>query len=245
MLNESWAKPSEESVILNNTAHVWLFSLIPGPERLDQLKAFLSADEINRANRFKFDKHRRRFIAAHGLLKLILAKYLGKNPADIYFITSDHGKPYIEGNPVYFNLSHSNNLGLAAICGQFEIGVDIEYIRPEYSGLKIARRFFSEAEINELLALPEHQQTAGFFNCWSRKEAYIKARGKGLAIPLSQFDVNLTPGKPARLLATRDNSRAIERWKLHDLFPHSDYAAAVAVHPQIRHILCWNADKLF
>lgn len=245
MLNESWANPSDRSFILKDNAHVWLFSLTPGPEKLNRLGKFLSQDETERANRFKFGKHRRRFIAAHGLLKQILAKYLGENPADIYFLKNEHGKPYIEGNPVYFNLSHSNNLGLAAFCGQFGIGVDIEYIRPEYSGLKIARRFFSEAEINELIALPEHQQTAGFFNCWSRKEAYIKARGKGLAIPLSQFDVNLTPGKPAQLLETRDDPRAIDHWKLLALFPHPDYAAAVAVHPKIRHILFWNADKLF
>ena len=244
MKNNYWAAPTEASFKPGNLTHVWLFSLNATPEQLQKLRRFLNRDDIERAERFKFDIHRNRFIAAHGKLNFILGKYLKQVPNEIRFFKNEYGKPFIIDNPLYFNLSHSGELGLVAICKKFEIGIDIEYIRPDFAELKIAKRFFSEQEVNELLSLPADRQKQGFFNCWSRKEAYIKGQGKGLSIPLHRFDVRLSPGKPARLLATRDDPQAVNRWRLVALDAHTEYAAAILVPVEASELKLWHGDRL-
>ena len=244
MDTKNWAVPAKEAFYLDKTTHVWLFSLTASSKELNLLKRFLNEEDIKRAERFKFDRHRNGFIAAHGKMNFILAKYLHRKPDDIKYIQNEYGKPFIKGNPLYFNLSHSQELGLLAVNGLFEVGVDIEYIRPDFAELKIAKRFFSEHEVNELLLLPAGQRKQGFFNCWSRKEAYIKGQGKGLSIPLHRFDVRLSPGRPARLLATRDDPQAVHRWRLIALDTHPEYAAAVLVPAESSQIKLWRGDEL-
>ncbi len=239
-----WAVPAEESFYLNDSTHVWLFSLKIAPDELKNLERHLNQEDMDRANRFKFAIHRHKFIAAHGKLNFILGNYLKQQPSRIRFIKNEYGKPFVRDNPLFFNLSHSGELGILAVSKRFEVGVDIEYIRPEFAELKIAKRFFSENEVNELMALPAEQQKPGFFNCWSRKEAYIKGQGKGLSIPLHLFDVSLAPDKPARLLDARDDPSALKRWRLIDLEAHPEYAAALLVHRRTDKIKLWNGDKL-
>jgi len=239
-----WAAPTELAFKADETTHVWLYSLTASPKDLYLFKQFLTVEDTKRADRFKFAKHRNSFIVAHGKQSFILAKYINQQPQEIQFIQNKYGKPFISNNPLFFNLSHSGNFGLLAINKEFEVGVDIEYIRPDFADLKIARRFFSDNEVKELLSLPPKQRKQGFFNCWSRKEAYIKGQGKGLSIPLHQFDVSLTPHKPVHLLATRDEPEAVKRWKLIALDTHPGYAAAVLVNRQSAVIRLWNGDKL-
>ncbi|HTS12529.1 MAG TPA: 4'-phosphopantetheinyl transferase superfamily protein [Candidatus Limnocylindrales bacterium] len=125
-------------------------------------------------------------------------------------------------HPLCFNLSHSHGLALVAICREREVGVDVELIRPEFGGEEIARRYFSQREVDELKRLPPELQAEGFFLCWTRKEAYIKAKGDGLHIPLDSFDVSLTPGLPPLL-----NSADGFRWSLRSLAPGAGYVGAV------------------
>jgi 4'-phosphopantetheinyl transferase len=205
----------------------------------------LSADERERAARFCFDKHRRRFTAGRGILRTLLGRYLERNPRELTFEYSDHGKPFLAGTPVpelRFNLSHSHEVALFAFTSGRDVGVDVEQIRPDRSTREIAERFFSPREARALFALPPEQQTAGFFRCWTRKEAYIKAKGKGMSIPLDSFAVSLSPDEPAQLLWVKDNPAEPRRWTLTTLSPDPTFAACLAADNQPTQFQHWSWD---
>jgi 4'-phosphopantetheinyl transferase len=187
--------------------------------RLDALYAFLSAEERARAARFHFDKHRHEFIAARGMLREILGEYLKVDPKSVYFSYNSYGKPAVDG--VYFNLSHSGGLALYAVSRTRELGVDVERIDPVFAFEQIPEQFFSRVEVDALRALPESLQLQAFFNCWTRKEAYVKARGLGLSLELHSFDVSLAPGDPAVFL------RGAGDWSVEALTPAPGYVAAI------------------
>jgi 4'-phosphopantetheinyl transferase len=224
--------------------HVWRIPLNPLAPLLARLESWLSDDERERANRFRFDNHREKFIAAHGCLRDILARYLSMTPEALHFKTNSYGKPSlideINGGQLSFNLTHSHELGLVAISSRRAIGVDIEYIRSELADEQIARRFFSNREADALLSSPLELRKEAFFACWTRKEAFIKAIGEGLSMPLDQFDVSLLPGEPAELLETRPDPAQALQWKLYALQPGSGYAAALAVEGRPVQIQCWQ-----
>jgi len=155
---------------------------------------------------------------------------------ELAFDLNEFGKPELAGSEIMFNLSHSHGLALFAVTRGRAIGIDIERIREEMTIGKIARRFFSPAEASALSALPAHQQAEAFFNCWTRKEAWIKARGQGLSIALNSFEVSLAPGEPARLRATRPDPEEASRWSLVALACEPGYAAALAVAGEIGNV---------
>lgn len=231
----AWPFGSEGSYnIAENEVHVWQASLEAPSQEQERLYRFLDPDEQSRADRFRFPKDQRHFTIARGVLRLLLGRYLEKDPEELDFAYNRYGKPTLrqELNPaqLQFNLSHSGERVLYAFALRRELGIDIEWINRHIGEMdQIARRFFSPHENRALFALPEEQRQTGFFNCWTRKEAYIKARGKGLHLPLDEFDVTLTPGEPARLLATRDDPSHASRWVMQTLTPGQDYAAALAV----------------
>jgi len=224
--------------------HVWRLLLEQPSSRFDELRRILDQEEQGRVDRFRFDIHRQRYIAAHAGLRLILSRYLKIQPQAIQFQFTQYGKPGLTPgtNPagIAFNLSHSHELGLIAVAQNRTLGVDIEQVRADLADEKVARRFFSAREIEALLSLPPELQRVAFFNCWTRKEAYIKARGEGLSLPLDQFDVTLIPGEPAILLHTRPDPAQALQWKLYDLNPGSGYAAALAVEGFARTLKCWQ-----
>jgi 4'-phosphopantetheinyl transferase len=223
--------------------HVWRAHLDVRDSRIRELEQFLSQDELNRANRFYFERDRNRFIVARGLLRSILGRYLDLEPSQLKFIYGPYGKPSLAdefaARHIRFNVSHSDRLALYAIaCGR-EIGVDVERLRPDFPNREIAERFFSPREVAMLFALPRNAQLVSFFNCWTRKEAYIKARGEGLSLPLSEFDVSLVPGEPARLLYTSAGPTETARWILEEIpVSESDFVAAVAVEGQDWQLKC-------
>ena len=135
-----------------------------------------------------------------------------------------------------FNLSHSQGLGLLAVSGEHRLGVDVEALRESVDYANIARRFFAPAEVEELLALPIEQQPQAFFTCWTRKEAYIKGLGQGLAVPLDRFTVSLTPGQPPRL----SDSAGTGDWRLFEIEPGGGFIAALAVEGAVAGIRCWD-----
>jgi 4'-phosphopantetheinyl transferase len=143
-----------------------------------------------------------------------------------------------------FNLSHSHQMALLAFTRGRNVGVDIEYMRPDVEFEQLARHFFSPTECAVLLDMASVLRKETFYNCWTRKEAYIKARGEGLSIPLDMFDVSLRPGEPAALLQCREDQAEVARWSLHALMPGELYAAALAVEKTREHpghgILCWD-----
>jgi 4'-phosphopantetheinyl transferase len=178
------------------------------------------------------------------VLRDILGRYLEVPPCELIFRYSAYGKPAlvadVEDGRVRFNVSHSHEMALFAVTCDREVGVDIEFLGREIRGEEIAERFFSPRERATLRALPQEVKHQAFFNCWTRKEAYIKAHGEGLSLPLDQFDVSLAPGEPAALLATRGDAREAWRWSLQALTPGMGYIAALAVEGQSWQLACWQ-----
>ena len=201
--------------------HLWIESLEYSSTNLLALESLLSPDERKRAVRFYFDIDRARFIAARGRLRQILATYLSSDPAALVFSYNAHGKPFLDGQELRFNLSHSGTKAVYAIAQGRELGVDIERIQPEFAKERIPEMFFSPGEAAALRSLPSDAQTEAFFRCWTRKEAYVKARAEGLSMALDSFDVSLGPDEPARFL------RNGEGWSIYSFRVEPDYLGAI------------------
>lgn len=227
-----------------NEIHVWRAALTLKASQVHALAQILSPDEQARADRFQFQKDKVQYIATRGLLRVILGRYLDIEASQLLFCYNAYGKPALSNPPndqrLRFNLSHSHGLSLYAVTRGREVGVDVERIEPDLVRTKVAEQFFSREEVKALRRLPRSLQPIGFFNCWTRKEAYIKARGEGLSLPLDQFDVSLVPGQPAALLYTHGDLEEASRWSLHDLAPGLGYAAAVAAEGHDWKIKCWQ-----
>ncbi len=219
--------------------HIWCVSLQQPVSRFQRL---LSLDERMRAERFHFEEHRKHFILRRGILRMLLGSYLGIEPGNVQFCYGKNEKPALAGRfgkrKLHFNLSHSDGLALYAFARRREIGVDIEYIRDVPEMGQIAERYFSAGEKDIFQMLPEHKRKQAFFNCWTRKEAFIKATGDGLSWPLDRFDVSLVPGEPARLLRIDGESKTASRWLIHELKLAPGFAAALAVEGRIGRIHC-------
>lgn len=219
-----------------NEVHIWSAKLDVPEVKIKKWQLYLSTDEVQRAYRFHFAKDQNHFIVARGVLRKILSYYMGRQPYEIGLEYNKYGKPFVEhdfnGVPMRFNLSHSHGMCVYAITAGREVGIDIECIRENFSDIEIAERFFSPHEVAALKALSGELQKQAFFLCWTRKEAFIKGKGKGLSIPLDQFDVSLTPGQAATLLKTRYDRMDVTRWGLFDIDWFAGYAAALAVECQ-------------
>jgi len=229
----AWEIAPPDLALAESAAHVWRVELARAPGRVEALAKLLSPDEKERAARFYFQKDRDHYTVARGSLRLILARYLDAKPNELEFSYTRYGKPSLvsrgreEG--LSFNLSHSGKLALVGLARGRDIGIDIELIREDFAGEQIAERFFSAREVACFRSIPEDRRAQSFFSCWTRKEAYIKARGEGLSMPLDKFDVAFAPGEAAALLDTRIDPREVERWSLHDIGIDAGYAAALAV----------------
>lgn len=227
--------------------HVWRASLRPPADVLARLQTTLSADERARAARFHFPQHRTAFVAGRGVQREILARYTGLPPTALMYREGSHGKPELDGAAggmgIRFNVSNSGDLALYAVTLGRELGVDLELLKPMPDGMDIASRFFSAPENEVFAALPDDVRDLAFFRCWTRKEAYIKAVGEGLSMPLDRFDVAFAPGEPARILRTRGNPAEAERWTMLALEPGPGYVGALAVEGAGWHpvLFDWNA----
>jgi len=180
-------------------AAITLFDLDVGADALARYASWLDASERERAARFRYDRDRNRFVARRGQLRELLGRDLGVAPGTLQLAEDAHGKPVLLDDPeLSFNLSHSSGCALIATARGMVIGCDIEWRNPELACPKVAERLFAPAEYKALTALPSEQWVEGFFNCWTRKEAYVKALGLGLSYPLDAFTVSVAPGEPAR-----------------------------------------------
>lgn len=210
--------------------HLWHAAL--DAHSVAGLQPLLSEDEILRSHRFHFAQDRNHFTVARGLLRKLLSTYLGIDPNQLRLLYGEKGKPFLaesHTSPISFNLAHSGGLAIYAFSQSRELGVDLEFIREDLAGEEIAERFFSRREIGALQTLPVELRKHAFFNCWTRKEAYIKARGEGLSMPLDQFDVSLAPGEPAALLKNHADEAEVARWEMRSIPVAPGYVAALVV----------------
>jgi 4'-phosphopantetheinyl transferase len=199
---------------------------------------FLSPDEVTRANRFHFPMHRQRFILTRGLLRQILSLYVGIEASQIEFSYGPRGKPFLklESENWQFNVSHSHDLAVFAVCRQDEIGVDVEKCEESFNEA-VAKRFFHAREYDELMQLPEAKRHEGFYRLWSAKEAIIKAIGEGLYVELNEFFISLHPR-----IQSIAFSHAGKMFDFHveHFAAHSGYSAAFAISQVIQKINYWQ-----
>ena len=239
----SWVDGSRIVDLRKGEIHVWRATLDCHESLLPQFEATLSSDETSRAERFHFSRDKNRYVIGRGILRELLARYLGGSPAEFEFRYGPWGKPCLRlENPsqsVQFNVSHSHGWALLAFAVGRSLGVDVEFVRADVAAEEIAQRYFSAREIAELRALPQAMLAEGFFLCWTRKEAYIKARGEGLQIPLDSFHVSLTPGGP-ELLEGPDSSQ----WDVRSLSPDPRYVGALVAEGSDWHLSCWDWKPL-
>ena len=242
--NQQWNTPPPDIVLQDNEVHVWQASLNVPLSDIEALKKVLSDEEVARAERFYFEKGRHGYIVAHGILRILLSRYLDIDSRRLRFSANAYGKPSLEDpthrRQLHFNLSHTHELVVYAFTYVGEVGIDIEHMRTNFDYEALAERTFSPNENAVFRDLPMTAKQEAFFNCWTRKEAYIKARGMGLSLPLDLFDVSLKPGEPAALLDSRENEREVTRWTFQALTLPPEYAGAFAVEAHNWHARYWQ-----
>ncbi|HKP45172.1 MAG TPA: 4'-phosphopantetheinyl transferase superfamily protein [Pyrinomonadaceae bacterium] len=210
--------------------HLWQANLDSHDASI--FESFLSADEIARANRFHFSSDRKHYVVCRGLLRNLLAAYLSVDGRKLQFCYGAQGKPFViqqDERQINFNVSHSHGRAAFAFAVNKELGVDIEFVKSDFEVDEIAQHFFSRNEVASLRVVPAHLRKHCFFNCWTRKEAYIKARGEGLSMPLNEFDVSLRPDEPVALLNNYREERELSRWSMRSIPAPEGYVGAVVV----------------
>lgn len=205
----------------------------------------MSVDELRRAERFLMDRHRVRFIAGRARLRALLARYLGRRPGELEFHYEALGKPGLAPQQntlgLQFNFSNSHTLGLLAVSPRSEpLGADVEHLRELHDLLGLARRFFDASESEALLRLTDGAQRAAFFRLWTRKEAFLKAVGKGLTFPLNEVVVSLGDIPAPRIVTIQGDPEAAAAWHLFHLIPDFDYVAAVTHQGESGALSCWS-----
>jgi len=240
-----WHIPIENLNLAGNDIHIWLISEDNSPLALKELGEILSSDEQERANRFHFERDKKRYIVGRGSLRTLIGKYyLDIEPERLEFCSGSKGKPALKdtfgGGRLKFNQADSNGMVLYAFSQTHEIGIDIECIRDISNMQEIVEGSFSEYEIAAFSALPDDEKQVAFFNCWTRKEAFIKAIGQGLYFSLDQFDVAFTPVETPKILSIRGDRSEAAKWRLFDLKPLHGYSAALAYKGRILETSYWS-----
>jgi 4'-phosphopantetheinyl transferase len=225
--------------------HVWRATLDRSAEVTAGLERVLSADERSRARRFYLERLRARYVVGRGLLRVLLARYVGGGPEELEFTYGEHGKPLLRGPGPWFNLAHSGAEAVFAFSSSAEVGVDVELADTGRTHERVAERFFAPAEVESLHSLPGALRPRAFLCCWTRKEAFIKARGDGLSLPLTSFEVTLAPDEPPAVLRTAWSTSEPAEWSLVDLSEPGGrvIAAAAGRHPGWR-VVRRRADDL-
>ena len=240
----AWSPPPETPVLEAGAVHVWRAPLLVAASTIHGLQQDLTADETTRAERFRFRADRERFIVARGVLRSILGRYLGVEPGLLRFRHGPYGKPLLAAGfgqeGLRFNLSHARDLALYAVAHDREVGVDTEWINPDFPGLEVAEHVFAPREVAALRSLSADRRHETFFTWWTLKEAYLKARGDGLALRPDQIDVSSAPAGSAGQWSAPDASGAGAPWSLQSFVPAPGYVAALAVAGPVRRVDCWQ-----
>jgi 4'-phosphopantetheinyl transferase len=236
----TWSNAPESLFLRPEEVHIWRVGLMQSETVIAHCREVLPADELDRAGRFYFERDRRRFAVSHAMVRHVLGRYLALGPQELRFVLGAKGKPELATQcnslRLKFNLSHSGEFALMGVSINLTMGIDIEEIRPDFGTQEIAERFFSRYEVATFLSLPQHQRAEAFFYCWTRKEAYIKAQGDGLSLPLDSFDVTFAPGTEPALLRVAEDPNEVARWKLYDINPGPGYKAALMIEGNQHHL---------
>lgn len=244
MALQSWLDTNQPSTIDSGEVHIFCVSMNQPGSRLQEFFQALSSNEVKKKDRFHFVKDRDRYVIRHGVLRKILGSYLDVPACSVDIEYTEYGKPIIMGNNddswLQFNLTSSRDLALIAVTRMNPIGVDLEYMIDDFPYMDIALKYFSSGEMRQLYALPEESHKRAFFDGWARKEAYVKARGEGLSIPLDRFEVSICPGDRAELLHHDDDLHESFRWSLQAIDLGDHYAAAFAVEGPLCECTFWD-----
>jgi 4'-phosphopantetheinyl transferase len=240
----NWPEGPASPTLLPGEIHVWQASISGGTEARERLAPHLSTAELERESRFRFDRDATRYAIARGLLRVLLARYCEAPPAELQILESSHGRPGLAAGtapPGFdFNLSHSRNLAVFAFSHDARVGVDIEWITPLSDMQNLVALNFSQRERESWHSLDVGDRERAFFDCWTRKEAFVKAIGEGLSHPLDSFDVTLGPSEAPvlqRMAAAPDEQ---DRWSLRALDPEPGYASALAVKAAALELRCFS-----
>lgn len=219
--------------LFDNEVHVWCALCVQERSHIDELALALSGNEHLTAKQYFFQKDQEHFVIAHGILRKMLGKYLNIQTNQVKFYYGANGKPLVkemvDGKSLSFNMSYSQGLILYAFTWDRRIGVDIEHISPMSDAEEISQRFFSHHENISLRTIPKSERLEAFYNCWTRKEAFLKATGEGLSRSLDSFDVSLVPGEPAQLIYVKGDPLEASRWSLWSLITVPDFVGTLAV----------------
>jgi 4'-phosphopantetheinyl transferase len=226
--------------LADGEVHVWCASLEHPPAGAAELAGILSDEERARAARYLSPSAHNQFVVGRGLLRTLLGRYLGRDPCRVAFRLGPQGKPALAGSDaLHFNVSHSHGLALFAVTRHGPVGVDVERVRPFPNDLDLAERFFCPPEARALRALAPEARREAFFHVWTRKEAYLKASGTGLAGGLERVEVSVAPGEPARVLRVEGDEGPARGWSLEALTPAPDYIGALALVGHGHRLCCW------
>jgi 4'-phosphopantetheinyl transferase len=244
----NWNQPPENTSLLTDDIHVWCALLDVPAESVQLLVQTLDPEERMRASRFYFEQDRSQFIVRHGLLRKILASYMNIEPDKLQFRYTTNGKPYLvqkfQDQELQFNLAHSNEIALYALTLDRRIGIDVEHIYNFVETDQLANRVLSRQEKAESRRYPPNEKLELLFRYWTCKEAYVKATGEGLALPLKDIYLSLTPGSIAKLGSVKRNVQLASRWSLQELHPVPGFAAALVVEGHDYHINLWQWSQI-
>jgi len=241
-----WKDPPIELELKENEIHIWCADLDFGKPFRQHFLKFLDPSEIERAEKFRFVSDRQHFLASRGILRVLLGHYLRVKPKEVEFRFRKFGKPFqTNDSSLEFNISHSYGKGVFAFVRNCEIGVDVECCERNVEFREIAKRFFSKNEVKALLELPEVSQLRGFYNCWTRKEAFIKALGKGLSFPLDEFEVSLKPEDAPELLKTHWDPDETNSWSLDSFLLDENCVGAIALRGGIGNLAGYAVTENF
>lgn len=229
-----WIDKFPGGLFENDHVHIWRASLDYSKSKLNLLIGSLSKDEIERANRFYFEKDRMQFIVRRGILKQIISKYLEIDPKNLLFEYNPFGKPFLVTNSlknnIKFNMSHSKNMALYCISSQKDVGIDIEFTQKKVEFHLIIERFFSHNEKAFIQNITTNKRKEAFFKIWTRKEAILKALGKGISFPLEKVDVSFNKENFITQINDNDDGQFTESsWYVEDLLPANNYIASIAI----------------
>ncbi|HEV2209042.1 MAG TPA: 4'-phosphopantetheinyl transferase superfamily protein [Verrucomicrobiae bacterium] len=243
----AWRLDMQAGIAAAPRVHVWAVALDAPEHTRALLSRSLSPDERERAGRYRFATHRNRFTVSRGTLRNILGCYLGESPEQISFAYGEHGKPGLElrqaRSGIRFNLADCDDLALIAVCQGAEAGVDVERVRTIPEVGELVSRFFSRRESAAFAALPEWQKPDAFFRLWTRKEAWLKATGQGIAQHLARVEVSFLPGEPAQLLGVPREISAGRQWSVSHLEPRAGWVGALALAGSLTHPCCWTWNQ--
>jgi 4'-phosphopantetheinyl transferase len=238
-----WSNAPREFLLRQGTPHVWRLNVEPEESLFSKLSSVLSTDEKVRADRFVFDKDRNMFVAVRGTLRFLLGRYCDVHPNDIVFSYNSYGKPQLEfpKHDIQFNISHSQNIAVLVFAFA-TVGIDVEYQEPKFASVKIAERFFSTIEVEELKSASERDMIKLFFDCWSRKESYIKAKGMGISLPLESFATRSVGHDKAVLLHSHQFPNDVKNLEIVPFIPCESFSAAFTVEKPVEQIFYFNCN---